>query len=177
MIFVKINNENYPCEVQSFTTQFGKGGLRIISSEAPIAENGFMIIDENDNLITDCTKYTYLYRETDEYKEYTTAIEEIVPVECFSVGDLPENPLNILLRQISGVNNKINDITPYTETKTAYIDDTEVIFNIAKEGNISIFMTDNEGQDVPCTFEKVNGQIIVSFEKRETLATVTISIQ
>ena len=68
-------------------------------------------------------------------------------------------------------------ITPYTESKTAYIDDTEVRFNITKEGNISVFMVDGDGQNVPFTFEQVNGQIIVSFEKRDSLATVTISIQ
>lgn len=74
-------------------------------------------------------------------------------------------------------NNKADAITPYTESKTAYIDDEYVTFDIAKDGNISVYMVDNDGQNVPCEFEQINGQIKVSFEKRNSLATVTISIQ
>lgn len=74
-------------------------------------------------------------------------------------------------------NENVDKITPYTETKTAYIDDEYVTFDIAKDGNISVYMVDGDGQNVPCSFEQINGQIKVSFEKRNSLATVTISIQ
>ena len=72
----------------------------------------------------------------------------------------------------------INAITPYVESKTAYIDDEYVTFDIAKDGIISVYMVDNDGQNVPCMFERMaNEQIRVSFAKRDSLATVTISIQ
>lgn len=78
---------------------------------------------------------------------------------------------------VNGNRKSVTDITPYTETKTAYIDDEYVTFDIAKDGNISVYMVDGDGQNVPCSFEQINGQIKVSFEKRNSLATVTISIQ
>jgi Tol biopolymer transport system component len=78
---------------------------------------------------------------------------------------------------INGNRKSVSDITPYTESKTAYIDDEYVTFDIAKDGNISVYMVDGDGQNVPCEFEQINGQIKVSFEKRNSLATVTISIQ
>ena len=75
-------------------------------------------------------------------------------------------------------NENVDKITPYTESKTAYIDDEYVMFDIAKDGNISVYMVDGDGQNVPCMFERMaNEQIRVSFAKRDSLATVTISIQ
>lgn len=78
---------------------------------------------------------------------------------------------------INGNRKSVSEITPYTETKTAYIDDEYVTFDIAKDGNISVYMVDGDGQNVPCSFEQINGQVKVSFKKRNSLATVTISIQ
>ena len=72
--------------------------------------------------------------------------------------------------------NKVVEITPWTATKTAYIDDTEVTFTDAPQGNVSVYMTDKEGQTVPCTFERVYNGIKVLFEKRNALAEVNISI-
>lgn len=174
MLYIKIGENKYPCKFQVFTTQLGNDGIRIIG-DVPLA-NGFQIVDENDNLITDRSDYTYLYREDDTCKEYTKVAEEIIPTEGFTLGT-PSSPYDVLSRRISAVNNRVSDITPYTESKTAYIDDIDVLFDIPKEGNISVFMVDGEGQNVPFTFEQINGQIKVSFEKRESLATVTISIQ
>ena len=71
---------------------------------------------------------------------------------------------------------KVVEITPWTASKTAYIDDTEVTFTDAPQGNVSVYMTDKDGQNVPCTFERVYNGIKVSFEKRNSLAEVNISI-
>ena len=118
-----------------------------------------------------------MYREDENCREYITKPEDTIPTNSHYMGDQPESMYSVLSRQISAVSAQVSEITPYEESKTAYIDDTEVIFDIAKEGNISVFMVDGEGQNVPFTYEQVNGQIIVSFEKRESLATVTVSIQ
>lgn len=72
--------------------------------------------------------------------------------------------------------NGVKTLTPYTASATAYIDDTQVIFSNVPSGNISVFMTDGEGQNVPYTVEYVNGSVVVMFDKRESLATVNISI-
>ena len=72
--------------------------------------------------------------------------------------------------------NKVVEITPWTASKTAYIDDTELTFTDAPQGNVSVYMTDKDGQNVPCTFERVYNGIKVAFEKRNSLAEVNISI-
>lgn len=71
---------------------------------------------------------------------------------------------------------KVVEITPWTASKTAYIDDTEVTFTDVPQGNVSVYMTDKEGQNVPCTFERVYNGIKVAFEKRNSLAEINISI-
>lgn len=81
-----------------------------------------------------------------------------------------------LIEHIDQLGKATEAITPKTFTKTAYIDDTEVTFTDVPLGNVTVYMTDKEGQNVPCTFERVYNGIKVSFEKREALAEVTISI-
>lgn len=173
MLYIKIGNEKYPAKFHTFRTQANKEGIRVIG-DCPTA-NGFLIVDDNDEVVFDRSDYTYLYRKDDKCKEYTKEYEEIIPTESFALGT-PDNPFSALSRQISAVNNRVTEITPYTESKTAYIDDEYVCFD-AKDGNVSVFMVDGEGQNVPFTFEQINGQIKVSFEKRNSLATVTVSIQ
>lgn len=177
MLFIEINGERYPMKAQSLTTQKGKQAIRIISKEAPLAEDGFKIVDGNGKVISDKSDFKYLYREDENCKEYIKEPEEIITTKNYYTGVQHESPYDSLSRQISAVSAQVSAITPYTESKTAYIDDTSVAFDIAREGNISVFMVDGEGQNVPFTFEQINGQIVVSFEKRDSLATVTISIQ
>ena len=70
----------------------------------------------------------------------------------------------------------VEELSPYTDSKTAYIDDTEVTFTDVPNGNLSLFMVDGDNQPVPCSYERINGDVRVSFEQRTSLATVTISI-
>ena len=81
-----------------------------------------------------------------------------------------------VLESIDRLGKQTEAITPKQYTKTAYIEDTEVVFTGVPNGNISVFMTDKDGQNVPCTFERVYNGIKVSFEKRNSLAEITISI-
>ena len=174
MIYLKIDDRKYPIEkFSTFTSQFGNDAIRIIG-ETPIATNGFQIVDEEDNVISDRSEYVYLLREDSSCKEYTRVVETIMPTKSFSTEVKSTNPIQ---QQINSLNKRVNDITPYTESKTAYIDDTEVSFNIVKDGNVSVYMVDSDGQNVSFEFERINEQIKVMFDKRESLATVTISIQ
>ena len=177
MLFIEIDGVPYPMKSQTFRTQKGQEGIRIFSNEAPLAQDGFNIVNGNGEVISDKSDFKYLYRETENCREYTTKPEEIIPTSSHYEEMKTINPYSELSKQISAVSAQVTAITPYEESKTAYIDDTEVRFNIVKEGNISVFMIDGEGQNVPFTYEQVNGQVIVSFEKRNSLATVTISIQ
>lgn len=66
--------------------------------------------------------------------------------------------------------NKIVELTPYTETKTAYIDDTEIIFTNVPNGNLSVFGIYN------FSMTKDNGRLILTFEPLEEVTEITISI-
>lgn len=65
---------------------------------------------------------------------------------------------------------RVDEVTPYTETKQAYIGDTEVTFYDVPEGNVTVFF------DKPYTMEKVADRITVSFEELEEVTNITISI-
>lgn len=73
---------------------------------------------------------------------------------------------------IAGDRQSISNITPYTETKTAYIGDTEVVFTNVPQGNLSVYF------DTPTDYaiNRESNNIEVSFEPLEDVTTVTISI-
>lgn len=74
-------------------------------------------------------------------------------------------------------NNRIDALTPYTETKTAYIGDTEVVFTGAKSGNLSVFIASEEGSETGYTLDRIGDMITVHFtEPLEYVTEVTISI-
>ena len=173
-MYIKINDEKYPIkDFQVFTTQMGNNGIRIIG-DVPTA-SGFLILDDEENVIADRTDYTYLYREDENCKEYTSVAEEIIPTECSYMGDVPISPIQ---RQISALNNRVNEITPYTESKEVGIQDTECIFNgNYQQGIITAMVVTDRGTLVPNTIEWSDDNIAVRFDELEETATVTIQIQ
>ena len=95
-----------------------------------------------------------------------------------------ENLVNALIKRIdkekfysdadsAGIKKSVLDVTPYTESKTAYILDTEIVFNSVPQGNMSVFFS------IPTdyTIERVSDSVVVSFEPLEEVTEVTISIQ
>lgn len=95
-----------------------------------------------------------------------------------------ENLVNSLIKRIdkekyysdadsAGIRQSVSDVTPYTESKTAYILDTEIVFNSVPQGNMSVFFS------IPTdyTIERVSDSVVVSFEPLEEVTEVTISIQ
>lgn len=68
--------------------------------------------------------------------------------------------------------NKVVDITPWTATKTAYIDDTECIFEGVPTGNMSVYV----GGVNHTLFERDGDRVVVKFEPLEEVAEVTISV-
>ena len=67
--------------------------------------------------------------------------------------------------------NKANALEPYTDTKTAYIGDTEVTFENVPHGNVSVFGLTEYAIDWQ------NDRIIISFPAVEEVTDVTISVQ
>jgi hypothetical protein len=71
---------------------------------------------------------------------------------------------------INGVRQSVSEVTPYTETKTAYISDTLVVFTNVPSGNLTVYF------DKPYTVEREADRVTVKFEPLEEVTTITISI-
>lgn len=75
--------------------------------------------------------------------------------------------------------NEVKAITPYTETKTSYIGDTEVVFADLPNGTYNVSF-DKTVSATKVTKEVFNGKtstITVDFEPLEEITNTTISIQ
>lgn len=75
-----------------------------------------------------------------------------------------------LIEHIDQLGKQVEAVTPATLTKTAYIDDTEVVFTDVPQGNVSAYMT------VPHTVERDGNRVTVKFAPLEEVQTVTINI-
>jgi hypothetical protein len=73
--------------------------------------------------------------------------------------------------------NKADALTPYTETKTAYIGDTEVVFTEIPSGNITAYAEDTEGNNpYYVQLKRDNDRVTVVYEPFKYVTKVTISI-
>lgn len=170
MLYQKIGNNKYPIKkFSTFKTQFGKDAIRVIG-DVPLAD-GFQIVDDSDNVIADASDYKFLYREDDTCKEYTKVAEEIVPTQSFSSGDVPVDPIQ---RQISALNRRINEITPWTTSKMGYVGESDKIFYDVPEGNTLVFFDNYNGN---YSINREADRLTVSFDTLETETNITLSIQ
>lgn len=71
---------------------------------------------------------------------------------------------------------KVDVLTPVTITKKVSIGDTEVTFNNVPNGNITVFVEDEDGNYPNYTMERNSNIITVYFEPSEYVTTVTLSI-
>ena len=77
---------------------------------------------------------------------------------------------NRIIDKTPSIVEKIEAITPYVETKTAYIGDTEICFHDIPEGNLSVFFP------YPHTVDRLADRIIISFDPLEEITKISISI-
>lgn len=71
---------------------------------------------------------------------------------------------------IEGVRQSVSEVTPYTETKTAYIDDTFIVFTNVPSGNLTVYF------DKPYSVERESGMVTIYFDALEEVTPITISI-
>ena len=73
-----------------------------------------------------------------------------------------------------GNRHSISEITPYTETKTAYYGESEKVFYDAPSGNVSVFFDNYNGN---YGVSRIDNRLTVSFDALTDNTNVTISIQ
>ena len=85
--------------------------------------------------------------------------------------------LNPVIDKTDNTANKVDTITPTVITKQGYIDDTEVVFNDVPNGNVTVYVEDENGSFLNYSVARVTDMITVSFDKPlEYTAKVTLSI-
>ena len=172
MSYIKINGEDtkYYVSIMPFTTQHGYNAIKFIGDNIPKTDKGFILYDDDDNIVSDFSEYTHLYRNN----EYSIEQDNI---EYPQWSDKPVEPsaINKLNKRVSALNNQVNSITPYTETKTVYIGEKECIFDKVVNGNISAYL-EIGGEQMPCDITVGEKYITVSFDEAIDLGSVTISI-
>lgn len=171
MSYVIINGDTirYTEDIMPFTTQHGKHAVRFIGDELPTTDKGFKMYDDNDELISDLSDYTYEYRPN----EYSTE-EDVIENPGPNNDPLPPSSYDILSSRISSVNSRVNDITPFEETKKAYYGEIEKVFYNVPEGNTSIFFDNFEGK---YEVSRVENRLTVKFAERLTdMTSVTVMV-
>ena len=175
MSYIKINGDDvhYNVSISPFTTQHGYSAIRFIGEDIPETDKGFKLYNDKDEVISDFSDYKYIYRQN----EYSTEHDEIVYPKG-SDAPLQPSAYDNLSKRISQVSSQVNAITPYTESKNAYIDETECVFeNVIKEGALTVNVVDRNGVSIDYQVAKEDNNIIVTFEPLEEVATVSIVIQ
>lgn len=76
--------------------------------------------------------------------------------------------------KLDDTSNRVNALTPYTDTKEAYYGETQKTFYDVPTGNISVYFNNYEGA---YKVERIETRVIVSFDKLENATTITISVQ
>ena len=171
MLYIKINDNKYSAKFQAFTTQLGNKAIRVIS-EAPLAEDGFLIVDDKDSVIKDNSNFKYLYREDEKCKEYTSVEETIIPTIDYEMSDIPTSSIQ---RQINSLNKRVTNITPYKQTKKGYYGEIEKMFYGVPQGDLSIFFTNYAGE---YTISRTADRVRIGFPERLTgMTDITIMVQ
>lgn len=74
---------------------------------------------------------------------------------------------------INGCRQGISEVTPWEDTKTAYIGDTEVVFNGVPKGNMTVYA---DPLMPSYTIAQDGDTVTVNFDEREEVTTITLSI-
>ena len=171
MSYIKIigSDTKYYVDIMPFTTQHGHNAIRFIGEEIPETNTGFMLYNDNDEIIASYATYTHLYRPN----EYSVAEDEIVYPQWTNAPIQPSS-IDILNKRINKLSNRVDDITPYEETKKAYYGEIETTFYNVPQGNVSIFFSNYKGDyDV----NRISDRIVVTFSNRlEESTEITIMI-
>ena len=91
-----------------------------------------------------------------------------------AINAVSERVNDIASRLDAYTNARVSEITPYTETKTAYYNESEKTFYNVPQGNISIFFDNYNGN---YNVSRIENIVIVSFDTLTDNTNVTIMVQ
>lgn len=96
----------------------------------------------------------------------TTYLLSEVTITQVDSGEVAFNQSN----EIKDINMSVEELTPYTETQTAYIGDTEKTFYTDIKGNLTVYFP------YEYSVERLSDRIFITFDPLEEVTDITISI-
>ena len=85
-----------------------------------------------------------------------------------------DNKVDAQGETLNNLSERVSEITPYTDTKTAYIDDTEVIFNGVPDGALLVSFSNG---NTSYSTSREDGVLTVGFAPFDEVVEVTIAVQ
>ena len=169
-MYAKINgsDDRYIIQVMPFITQHGNRAVTVVG-DMPQTDQGFKIYDDDDKVYSDFSDYTYFYGDN----SYTTEEEEIEEAEC-SFDPLPETAFDRLSDDVGRINTKVNELTPYEETKTAYYNEKEKVFYNVPNGNMNIYFDNYDGE---YEVKRYENRVVIEFPIMKVRTNITLVVQ
>lgn len=170
-MYIKINGKSthYNASFEPFTTQHGYRAIRFIGDQIPNTSKGFKAYDDDGTVLYDLSAYTHVYKPN----EFSVK-EDIIDGPSAYNAPLGPSAYEVLNNKINRVNNRVSQITPYTDTKVGYYGETSKTFYDAPEGNTLVFFDNYNGN---YSTERVENRLIVTFDALEQATKITISVQ
>lgn len=137
---------------------------------------------EDETLVATYTGYTDLRNVSMYYNNDVLVVSvEVDNHDVYAqMNNLTEQVSNIEEVQdahtnnIAELNTRVDDITPYVETKIGYYGETEKTFYNVPEGRVSVFFSDYNGS---YSINRIEDRLTVSFDTLENETDITIQIQ
>lgn len=163
---IKGNKTHYDVTLHPFTSQHGYDAVRFVGDIVPSTNKGFEYFNDDDTLLADLSAYKYEYHPN----EYTVEQEH---EELPSGTPTPPAPSAIdrLNARVNQLNAEVTEITPFTETKTAYYGEVEKVFYGVPTGVLTVNM------DADYTVERVEDRVTVRFDRLTDTKEITIIVQ
>lgn len=117
-----------------------------------------MYMNENDKVVSIELDNHEVYSMLDKMANDITVIEEVQEAHSNNIAEL---------------NEEVQELTPYTETKVGYYGETEKTFYDVPEGNVSVFFDNYHGA---YTTSRLEDRLYVYFDALEKETNITISI-
>lgn len=176
-MYIKFHNTKYELldnpniSASRFQATIIKGGNSFDSIINDTVDADEIVIIENDEIIGVYNGYTKRIAIS-IYQDDTISVElDNTDIQA-QIDTLTESFLT-QQTSIDKINDSLDSITPYTETKTAYYNENEKTFYNVPEGNISVFFDNYNGN---YSINRIADRVTVSFDTLTDSTNITISV-
>ena len=180
MSYIKPNGSDDRYDVTGIIptkTQHGYDAVVFLGDDLPDdLHAGFKYYDDNDNLISDLSKFNDYYTHNVYSVKKDTIVQPKPNNTPSGISNYGGDSSAAIMEQIASLNEQIEEMQPYTASKPVYIEEYECFFDKVRDGAISASLV-SDGVEKECQYEVIDDKIRVFFEPLIEVGTVTIIIQ